>query len=98
MIEIAHGGPRRPIPLSATRKYFPEHIMDLCRRSTPPYYITVENTTILVNGPDCLELACTIAAAYHNGIAYNAPEDDGFTEEMDKIEAEIQTREARRDG
>lgn len=95
MIEIGHGLPRRVIPLSATRKYFPEQVMELCRRSSPPYYIIVENTFIPLNGPECLELACNITSAYHNGIASNAPEDDGFTEEIQRIEAEIQTRDER---
>lgn len=92
MIEIAHGIPRRVIPLSATRKYLPEQVMALCRRCSPPYYISVENTLIKLDTPDCLELACHVASAYHNGIASNAPDYDGFSEEMEELEARAQSR------
>lgn len=94
MVDILHGLPRRRIPLRATRKYLPEEIMALCKGSSPPYYITVQNTDILVKGDDCLTLACQISAAYHNWVAYNAPEDDGFALEMEELE----TRHAYRDG
>jgi hypothetical protein len=46
----------------------------------------VENTIIPLTGHECLSLACCITSAYHNSIAYNAPEDDGFREEMEELE------------
>lgn len=89
MVEIWHGLQRRCIPLRATRKYLPEEIMALCRGCTPPYYIVVENTAIPVIGDDCLALACRISSAYHNWVAYNAQEDDGFSEDMAEREARL---------
>jgi hypothetical protein len=47
----------------------------------------VEHTTIPLTGHECLSLACCITSAYHNSIAYNAPENDGFDEEMEELEA-----------
>lgn len=89
MVEICHGLSRRCIPLRATRKYLPEEIMALCKGCTPPYYIVVENTVIPVIGDDCLALACHVSSAYHNWVAYNAQEDDGFSLEMAENEARL---------
>lgn len=89
MVDIRHGLPHRRIPLQATRKYLPEEIMALCKGCTPPFYISVENTVIPITGDDCLMLACQISSAYHNWVAYNAPEDDGFSEDMYEREARL---------
>jgi hypothetical protein len=36
-----------------------------------------------------LQLACKVSAAYHDWVAYNAPEDDGFHEDMEEREQKI---------
>jgi len=75
-MRICHGISRRPIPLHSTRKYIPEEIFQLCKGSSPPYYIRVENTDIPINTEDAFSLACEITSAYHNWVAYNAPDND----------------------
>jgi hypothetical protein len=35
-------------------------------------------------------VVCQVSAAYHDWLAYNAPEDDGFAEDMAKREVKIQ--------
>lgn len=86
MVDICHGLPRRRIPLQATRKYMPEEIMAMCRGASPPYYILVENTMIPIKENACLALACEISSAYHNWVAYNAPDDDGSTTDTEDFE------------
>jgi hypothetical protein len=61
-----------------------------CMKKPPPFWISVEGVMIPVEGTDCLQLACHICAAYHAWVAYNAPEDDGFTADMEDREAKIQ--------
>lgn len=82
-MEICHGISRRPIPLRATRKYCPEEILSMCLGCSPPYYIRVEDTLVGLRSNERLQLACEISSAYHNWVAYNAPDDDGFLAEME---------------
>jgi hypothetical protein len=78
-----------PIPLSATKRYTPEQIREACRRKTGPFYLVVDGKRIEIKGEDCLMLACQVSCAYHDWIAYNAPLDDGFEEDMAMREAII---------
>jgi hypothetical protein len=86
MVDICHGLPRRRIPLQATRKYMPEEIMAMCRGASPPYYILVQNTMIPIKENSCLALACEISSAYHNWVAYNAPDNDGSMTDTEDAE------------
>ena len=90
-MEICHGLSRRPIPLRATRKYCPEEILSICQGCSPPYYIRVEDTLVVLPSSERLQLACEISSAYHNWVAYNAPEDDGFIEVMEAREAAVRS-------
>jgi hypothetical protein len=81
-MELCHGWARRAIPLSATRKYSPQQIRALCKRVSPPFWLRVEGKDIQVFSEPCLQLACQVSAAYHDWLAYNAPDDDGFAADM----------------
>ena len=49
----------------------------------------VEGKLIPLEGEMALQLACKVSAAYHDWVAYNAPEDDGFHEDMEEREQKI---------
>lgn len=91
-MDLCYGGKHVPILLSATRKYTPEEIREICRRVTGPFCLVIQSTPITIYGEDCLMMACHVCAAYHNWLAYNAPEDDGFQQDMEAREAEMQAR------
>jgi len=93
-MEICHGLERRRLPLSATRRYHPEQIRALCRTVSPPFYVSVEGTMIALHGEECLDLACHMSSAYHNWLAYSAPEDDGFEADMELREELLGTGES----
>lgn len=56
---------------------------------TGPFWLRVEGTLIPVENEAALELACKVSAAYHDWVAYNVPEDDGFQEDMEEREQKI---------
>jgi hypothetical protein len=89
-MELCHHWCKRPIPLSSTRRYTPEQIRDKCRRVSGPFWLRVEDKVIQVRGEICLRFACEVSAAYHDWVAYNVPENDGFAEDMAEREAKIQ--------
>ena len=89
-MELCYSWDKRPIRLSSNKRYTPEEIRDLCVRVSPPFWLSVEQVMIPVAGEDCLWLACQTAAAYHGWIAYNAPEEDGFAEDMKRREMLVQ--------
>lgn len=91
-MELCHGWAKLPIPLSATRRYTPWEIRERCRRTTGPFWLRVENKDIMVPSEVCLEFACQVSAAYHDWVAYNAPEDDGFAADMAERERVVQMR------
>lgn len=89
-MELCHGLAKAPIRLSATKKYAPWEIHERCKRTTGPFWLRVEDKVIPVPSAVCLEFACQVSAAYHDWIAYNAPEDDGFEEDMAERERVVQ--------
>ena len=85
-MNICHGWSHRRMPLSATRKYSQDEMMAMCKRLSPPYWLDVENTFIPVKNMQDLAFACNVSSAYHNAIAYNALDDDGFISDMQQRE------------
>ena len=81
-MELCHSWSKRPIKLSATRRYTPEEVREKCKRASAPYWLRVEGKLIQVHGEACLQLACQVSAAYHDWLAFNAAEDDGFGKDM----------------
>lgn len=81
-MELCHSWNKWPIELSATRRYTAEEIRAKCKRVSPPFWLRVEGKLIQVHGEECLALACEVSAAYHDWLAYNAMEDDGFARDM----------------
>jgi hypothetical protein len=92
MIELCHGWGHTPLRMSATRKYDPHQVRELCRRVCGPFWLRVESKLIPVDDEECLRLACQVSSAYHDWLAYNAPDDDGFSEDFAEREASIITR------
>jgi len=92
MTELCHGWGHIPLRMSATRKYSPHQVREMCRRVCGPFWLRVESGLISVHGEDCLRLACQVSAAYHNWVSYNALEDDGFSQDFDEREARIIAR------
>jgi hypothetical protein len=77
-MNILYGHGPRPLALSATRRYQPEeilHMVDCIRAAGQTIFLQVENHNIPIR-PNEFELASAVVAAYHNQIAYNAPQDD----------------------
>ena len=89
-MELCHGAWHQPVRLSSTRRYTPEEVRAKCKRVLGPFWLRVESKLIPVHGEACLRLACEVSAAYHDWVAYNALEDDGFCADMAKREAQIQ--------
>lgn len=58
----------------------------MCRRVCGPFWLRVESQLIPVHGEDCLRLACEVSSAYHDWLAYNAPDNDGFSEDFEARE------------
>jgi len=85
-MNICHGWSHRRVPLSATRKYSREELVAACRRVSPPFWLDVENTMVPIATTQELAFACHVSSAYHNSIAYNAVEDDGFLSDMQQRE------------
>lgn len=65
--------------------------MDQCNRLGGPFWIRVEGTLIPLEGEDALRVGCQVCAAYHDWVAYNAPYDDGFNEDMKEREQRIRS-------
>ena len=65
-------------------------IRALCKQVLPPFWLHVEGKHIPVVGEPCLQLACQVSAAYHDWLAYNVPEDDGFGRDMLEREQRIE--------
>jgi hypothetical protein len=91
-MEICHSKDRIPIRLSATKRYTHEQIRDMCNRLTGPFFLKVEGTCIAVWGEECMTLACQVCSAYHDWLAYNVPDDDGFEADMQAREDFIKAR------
>jgi hypothetical protein len=89
-MELCHSWWALPVRLSSTRRYSPYEVRELCKKVTGPFWLRVEGKLIQVHGEECLRLACQVSAAYHDWLAYNAPEDDGFAEDMAEREVKIQ--------
>lgn len=89
MTELCYGWGHTPLRMSATRKYTPHEVREMCRRVCGPFWLKVESQLIQVSGEDCLRLACQASAAYHDWLSYNAPEDDGFSQDFEEREARI---------
>jgi len=89
-MELCHSWSHRRIPMSSTRRYSPEEVRLMCKRVSGPFWLRVEGTLVQVHGEACLQLACAVASAYHDWLAYNAPEDDGFARDMAEREERIQ--------
>lgn len=54
----------------------------MCKRVPAPYCLRVEGTLIPLPNEEALTLGCKVSSAYHDWVAYNAPEDEGpFDEE-----------------
>lgn len=89
-MEMCCGWNKTPIRLSSTRKYHGHEILAKCKRQQGPYWLRVQgNQVIQVEGEICLLFACDVSAAYHDWVAYNALEDDGFAEDMAERESRI---------
>lgn len=88
-MNIHHGWCHRAIPLSATRTYSEDEMREMCRRVSPPFWLNVEGKMLHIQGEECLAFSCQISSIYHNSIAYNALEDDGFSTEMRERERRL---------
>ena len=64
----------------------------MCRRTLGPFFLRIQGQSIKVYGEECLMLACQVSAAYHDWLAYNAPLDDGFEQDMEEREAYFKAR------
>ena len=89
-MELCHSWSVRPIRMSSTRRYTPDEVRGMCKRVSGPVWLRVEGTLIQVHGEACLQLACAVSSAYHDWLAFNAPEDDGFAEDMAEREERVQ--------
>lgn len=89
-MELCHSWSARRVRMSSTRRYKPEEVRHMCKRVSGPFWLRVEGALIQVRGEACLELACAVSSAYHDWVAYNAPEDDGFAEDMAEREERVQ--------
>jgi hypothetical protein len=81
-MDLCHSHARLPIRLSSTRRYLWEEVRAKCRRVSGPFWLKVQGKLIPVRDEAALVMACQASAAYHDWVAYNAPEDDGFSKEM----------------
>ena len=88
-MDLWHTWSRIPFNLSATRKYSADEIWEMCKRKTGPFWLRVDNKLIPVSKEACLFFACQVSSAYHDWVAYNAPEDDGFAQDMAEREERI---------
>jgi hypothetical protein len=61
----------------------------MCRRRSGPFWLRVENKLVPIVNEDCLNFACEVSAAYHDWVSYNAPEDDGFVQDMAQREERV---------
>ncbi len=89
-MELCSGWSKQPIVLSSTQRYHPGQILAKCKRRQGPFWLRVEDRMIPVVGESCLAFACQVSAAYHDWVAYNAPEDDGFAADMAERERMVQ--------
>ncbi len=89
MMELCHSYYHLPLRLWATRRYEWEEIQAMCKKVTGPFWLRVEGTLIPLEDEVSLALACKVSSAYHDWVAYNAPEDDGFRQEVEDIEAKL---------
>jgi hypothetical protein len=88
-MEICHAYTHRPIRLSATRRYTWDQVRAMCKRVSGPFSLNVEDKFIPIPDESTLRFACQASAAYHDWVAYNVPEEDGFCEEMAEIERKV---------
>lgn len=92
-VELCHGWGHRQLNLSSTKRYTPESIREMCKRVSGPFWLRVEGKLIAINDIESsLVLACQACSAYHDWVAYNAPEDDGFESDMAEREEYIRAR------
>jgi hypothetical protein len=89
-MKILNRWSQRVVNLSATRRYEPEEVRDLCRRILPPFWLNIGNDFISLPDEASISLACQVCASYHNDLAVNVPPDDGFSRDMEEREARVQ--------
>lgn len=75
-MDLCHSYQHRVMPLRATRKYDWTEVRSMCQRVTGPFWLRVEGQLIPIQGEESLDLACQVSAAYHDWVAYNAPDHD----------------------
>jgi len=98
-MELVCGWAKQPIRLSATQRYHPGQLLAKCKRRVGPYWLRVEGCRLVpIPNEACLLFACQVSAAYHDCVAYNAPEDDGFAADMAAREQRIQQELDEEDG
>lgn len=90
--ELCHGYRHIPIFLRATQRYTWETVRGMCKQRVGPFWLRVEGTLIALDTEEALCTGCKVCTAYHDWLAYNAPVDDGFSEEMRAIEDEVSYR------
>jgi len=91
MIWLCRGYRPVRIDMSSTKRYRWETLVDVAERyKRINQQITLEMGTefFRVNTDDEIVLACKLVASYHNQYASTAPEDDGWMEETEAMEAE----------
>lgn len=87
-MELCHSFQHRAIPLRATRKYDWTEVRSMCQRVTGPFWLRVEGQLIPIQGEESLDLACQVSAAYHDWVAYNAPEREELPDDTYQQETE----------
>ena len=89
VMELCHSYQHIPMRFRATHRYPWEEIQGMCKRVSGPFWLRVEGTLIPLEDDAELVLGCKVTSAYHNWVAYNALEDDGFCEDMEEREQRI---------
>ena len=88
---ISYGYQKHPLQMWSTRHYTPDYIYRVCIRQAKPYWFQGgDHVYHKIHNPRELYRACKEVAEYHNYIAYNVPEEDGFAADMEERELRIQ--------
>jgi hypothetical protein len=87
MIDLRYGWNHIPIRLSVTRRYLAEEVFARVNTRTGPIWLYVDGQRIALPTRDAVWVGCQAVGAYHNYIAHNAPQPDGFAQEMAAAEA-----------
>jgi len=90
-MRLLQGPNRIALALLNTRRYYPEQVIQTMLNHRKPYFLDVDGVHISVDPDRELWVACQAVCAEHNaGPAREAPEEDGFEQEMGEIEARVQ--------